>query len=442
MTDPRKPAPCHFDRTLGERVTRKHRDDCPGELDTGPCPAAGRGCAPCTAPHCLICGQEHATNSEPNTCAECVGKIRDDLTDIQACYTDLAREALDAGADGHLVAAAPIPGGTAQVLIGPTVRLNMLRTGRGLTLAVLADDHRPGDPIPPLAILAQWEDIYRIWLDHKIDRRVTVAGALGYLGSQLAYIANHVTPDAPDFVVFTKQLRSLRAHLERALHDEREPERGVECFACGDRLVRRFRDPKRCRHSTPAREWFRVLASYGVWPYPTEAAAARLPCDTCSQGGLDDPRFGRSWECPGCRKEYTPGEYATATRRDLLENGDQGDGWTHVTLAAEAATDLVGMTISESTVRKWLERGKVSGLCAWTPGRAWGQRLVYWPDVAAEAVDAVARLQAAEERRRQRAVVEAKWRAAVARGEKPRVAAKRLGIDKGWLNRLLDTVAA
>jgi hypothetical protein len=44
-------------------------------------------------------------------------------------YTDLAVEAIAGGRDGRLVAAAPIPGGNAAVLIGPYVRLDLLRTG-------------------------------------------------------------------------------------------------------------------------------------------------------------------------------------------------------------------------------------------------------------------------------------------------------------------------
>jgi hypothetical protein len=407
VTDTRKPPACHYDRALGERVTREHRTDCRSQHD-GQCPAAGTGCAPCTAPHCIVCGREHTNNDHPDTCPACVGRIRDDLTDLQTSYTDLHREALDAGHDGHLVAAARIPGGTAQILIGPTVRLNMMRTGRGLTSIELAEDHHRGDPIPPFAVLAQWEDIYRSWLGHPRARHASVASSITYLAGQLDAIANHVTETAPDFLAFTRQIRALRASLERALHDEQEPERGVECFECGDRLVRRFRDPKRCRHSTPAREWFRTclhLVSLGypeLMPNPAEARAARVPCENCSQGGLDDPTAGRSWECPGCRKEYTPGEYATAMRRDLLENGDEGDGWTHITMAADAASTLVGLQVPAATVRKWMDRGKVGALCEWKPGRPWGTRLVYWPDVAVEAVEAVARAQRTEEARRTR----------------------------------------
>jgi hypothetical protein len=114
--------------------------------------------------------------------------------------------------------------------------------------------------------------------------------------------------------------------------------------------------------------------------------AARMPCNNCDQGGLDDPRAGLSWECPGCRKEYDAGEYATAVRRDLLDKQIDGDGWTHISVAAEAASTLTDGLVLAGTVRKWMDRGKVTSCCLWTPGRAWGVRLVFWPDVAEQAV--------------------------------------------------------
>jgi hypothetical protein len=443
MTDTRKPPACHYDRALGQRVTTDHRDDCPRELETGDCPAAGRGCAPCTAPHCLICGRNHATNAEPDTCGECIGKVREDLTEIAADYQALTVEAIAGGSDGRLVAAAPIPGGTAAVLTGPTVRLDQLRVGRGYGLTELAEVNRTTDPIPPLAVLAHWEDLYRAWFDHtrggtaKADAyawyagrppsRATVAAATRYLAEQLDHMANGpAVRQGPDWVAFTRSVRNLRADLERALHDEQEPERGVSCFECGDRLVRRFRDPKRCTHPTQARTelqralvrqaegqaWMRsVLATYPELPVREEdlaaargpsaalVVAARRPCARCEhrQGGLDDPRAGRSWECPGCRKQYDPGEYVTAVRRDLLDSdpADGGGGWTNVTMAAEAATTLVGMLVTDGLVRKWMERRKVAVCSEWRPRRRWGQRLVFWPDVADEANAAVDRAVAA-----------------------------------------------
>lgn len=385
-TDTRRPDPCHYDRTLGIRVTREHRDDCQD-------PAGHRGCKPCTAPHCAICGRTHATNNHPQTCPTCQGKIDTDLATIHTAYAALAIEALEAGADGRLVAAAPIPGGTAQILAGPTVRLDTVRVSRHLR-----EDHRPGDPLPPLAVLAQWENIYGTWLGHTRTRRASVAGAVAYLRTQLPYIAQK--PDGPNFAAFARQIRALRATCERALHDEREPERGVECFECGDKLVRRFHDPARCTHPTPARveleRW--VSLHYPEALTPADVREARRPCGECDQGGISDPRAGLSWECPGCRKEYDPGEYATAIRRDLLTGGPDRDGWTHVTMAAEAASTLVGMIVPASTVRKWAAREKVASKLNST-----GVRLVFWPDVADEAVAAVRRAELAELRRRQRA---------------------------------------
>ncbi len=114
----------------------------------------------------------------------------------------------------------------------------------------------------------------------------------------------------------------------------------------------------------------------------------REPCgrDGCSQGGIDDVRPGMSWECPACRHQYTPGEYVRAVRTDLLDSDDVG--WTDVTLAAQAASVLAGRDMAPGTVRKWMDRGKLSACCEWTPGRSWGRRLVAWADVAELATQA------------------------------------------------------
>lgn len=377
MTDheTRRPPACHYDRTLQERVTREHRDDCPN-------PATHGGCAPCTAPHCVVCGREHVTNDHPLTCPTCVGKVRDDLADIQSSYTALSTEALEAGADGRLVAAAPIPGGTAAVLIGPTVRLDLLRVNRHTR-----DDHavdRKGhshDPLPPLAVLAQWEDMWRAWLGHARGRRATIGAAITYLRDNAAAMAQQEA-GGPDWQAFTRQVRNLRAHLERALHDEREPELGVECFECGDRLVRRFRDRRLCRHDTPPRleltRWLRL--GYPEALTALDARAARVPCGRCSQGGLDDPTAGLSWECPGCRKDYTAGEYTRAVRNSLIET--DGLGWCLITTAAQAAEEITGRPITPATIRTWIVRGDDIGVaCAWRPELRFGVQVVFWPDV-------------------------------------------------------------
>lgn len=377
MTD--KPQPCHYDRGLRMRVTRRHADTCTRD---DRCPGHD-GCQPCDQRHCVVCGREHTTTATPQTCPECQRKVDDDLVDIQTSYALLAREAVAAGGDGQLVAAAPIPGGDAQVLIGPTVRLDMLRTSRTMSV-----DHRRGDPLPPLAVLAQWEDMYRAWLDHDRGQRASISRAIGYLRDQLPYIAQKT--GGPDWFAFTRQVRKLRSQLEHARHDEQEPERGVECFECGDRLVRRIRSPRLCRHSTPARRWVRTLTSYGLAVYASEIQAARLPCEACQkagQGGVDDPRPGRSWECPGCRREYGANEYSHAVRRSLLEEGD-GTGWCSLQAAADAAADISMRPVSPQMIRVWIARkADIRVCCAWSPGVRSGVQLVYWPDVLTRATE-------------------------------------------------------
>ena len=408
MTEHR-PDPCHYDRHLAQRVTKRHRDNC----TTNAC----EGCRPCTAPHCHVCGRGHADNDHPQTCPTCLGKIGQDLDDLLMAYALLAREAMAGGGMGRLVAAAPIPGGEAAVLIGPYVKLPLLRTYRGFTTDHLDKDHRPGDPMPPMAVLAQWEDIYRDWLGHTPASKATVGRSVKYLRAQLPHVAQRV--DGPDFLEFTRQLRRLRASCERALHDEREPEEGVECFECGDNLVRRFRRARPCkcgprpvlRHAEHAPcaclTGIRVDPSDDGLDQVVVRLLARDPydgpvhprddldCIAChreqawdvqhgehDQGGIDDPTAGMSWECPGCRKDYDPGEYQNAVRTDLANTNG---GWVSVSIAAQAATAVAGRSVTETTVRGWVGKDWVDSHFSETRSGLPGIRLVRWADVRREA---------------------------------------------------------
>lgn len=400
-----QPPRCHYDRSIGGRVTRGHLDDCPD-------PQACDGCDPCLHPHCSVCARVHLDDAHPNTCPDCVSSIREDLDEIARHVNGLAAQAIDAGDDGRRWAAAPIPGALATVLRGPAVHPAKVRT---------RVDERRDDLLSPLVVLGHAEDVWRRWLGQPTRRTASVQASVDYLDEQLTLIAQ-ARPDMrdghfvnpPEFPEFARAIGHLRADLEHVLHDEQTPERGVDCFECGARLVRRIRDPKRCRHETEARtrfaerliaaaygqDWLDTLATYGLRPTdeernaarrpsPRMVAAARMPCPRCNQGGVDDPRPKMSWECPSCRKVYQPEEYSRALRQALLRDNDAGRkaaGWSSFPVAAEAASAITGRVVTAATIRKWITRGdEIATLCEWWEGARFTRQLVFWPDVSVRA---------------------------------------------------------
>lgn len=442
-----KPKACRYERSLGYRAVKgEHADDCTNR-------AGHAGCVECTTPHCGVCSREHLDDQHPMTCPTCVGSVREDLGEIAELCRGLRGQAIEG--EGLTWASARIPGATAMVLMGPAVDPDLVIVTREYSVT-----HRPSDPVPPLTLLARWEEVWADWLGQTRDARTSVTRAVAYLDQHLTRIAqaraewrDSVLVTAPEFAEFAVEVGKMRAQLEHVLHDESEDEGGIACFECGHQLVRRIRDPKRCRHKTPARmalaerlrdrvdpaAWLQLLRAYGIpaWdseidaarlPTPVEFAAARLPCDRCDQGGLSDPTPGISWECPSCRMRYTPGEYANAVRRDLADRafvaqGGAGEapslqsfGWTDITLAADAASTLVGYPVFATTVRKWAQREKVAWCCTWSydrlpsgslVSRPTGQRLVFWPDVADEATAAVERARKAAEARARKVIRDA-----------------------------------
>jgi len=246
-----KPKPCRYERTLGYRAVKgQHADDCTD-------PLTHRGCVQCLEPHCGVCGRKHLDNANPKTCPDCVGAVREDLTEIGDLCRQLRRQAVDA--EGLSWASARIPGATAMVLMGPQVEPADLLVSNALAVAEFTKIHRPRDPIPPLTVLARWEETWAGWLDQTRDGRATITRALGYLDGHLTKISqsgpewrDSILVVAPEFPEFARDIGKVRVQLEQVLHDESGDDEGIACFECGHQLVRRIRDPKRCRHKTPA----------------------------------------------------------------------------------------------------------------------------------------------------------------------------------------------
>ncbi|MBB3041204.1 hypothetical protein [Nocardioides soli] len=497
---------CHYDRETKTRVIRVRRPD-----DQGADPDE---LIPCEQPHCVICQREHTTHAQPLTCPTCIGEVRRDLEDIRWLARHLRWQA--ARGDGLAVPSARIPGGDAMVV--------MARAGADGPDLIWSPDlnetHRPDDVVPLLLPLVSWEHQWRAHFGHtaRSTDRAPVTAITHYLADHLNDMAQagaHGTAAGPDWPGFAADITALRRQLEAILHDEHEPDRGVPCFECDRPLVRRFGDPRPCRHTTPARAHLvavearaaagrAILAAIASYPelrgrdYPhgwtphelaaarppstAEISAARRPCDACAgrgQGGIEDPSVGQSWECLGCRRRYTPGEYAHAVRRHLLTSGPNGDGWTHITMAAEAASTQTGAVIAPGTVRKWMDTGKVRACCRWSStvdGKSTGRvpaydepagrghaavvrafagrvqsvrglALVYWPDVADRAADLVVRQAEVERARRERAEQARRFYAALAaKGitkTKPALAlGKSMGIHPNRVRAFLDELDA
>jgi hypothetical protein len=84
------------------------------------------------------------------------------------------------------------------------------------------------------------------------------------------------------------------------------------------------------------------------------------------------------------RPTATPTTQARAARDDWGP-GIHEDGFGLLAEDDVNATTLTGRPVLATTVRKWMDHGQVGSLCLWRRGQVWGQRLVYWPDVAERA---------------------------------------------------------
>lgn len=209
------------------------------------------GCLPCPDDHCLLqCGR-HA----PTICATCLGNTRADLNTIRQLTAWLPVEAARSHTDGR-IGQGPL-GGDALVMLA-----------KGHTEGGNFPDERAGDPLPPLALLASWVDVWRDILNQPTSLPARIDRELDYLNGHLTEMAAR----EPPFADFAREIRQLRARLEGVLHaGDRDDPAGVGCFDCGGSLIRRMTDT-----------------------------------------GMAD-----RWTCKRCDREYTDPEYHLAIRARL-----------------------------------------------------------------------------------------------------------------------------
>lgn len=244
---------CKWNPTLGYRVLARGDDD-----------------EPCPHQHCVVCNRNHCDDTTPQTCPECVGVVRENLALVVDMHDRLEVEVLHTPGDGRLNAG-PL-GGDAMV---------MLADGRYLPPTRWSEERR-NDPVPPLLVLATWEDDWRIELGHGGGPRATLWRCADYLGTHLTMMAQrHLAFDE-----FAADVARLRGRMEAVLHDGDKPEKAeATCLKCEGTLIRPITERgrsdhwhcTRCRHVLSVDDYNLALAEFTHAHLSTaHALAARL----------------------------------------------------------------------------------------------------------------------------------------------------------------------
>lgn len=289
---------CHYAGSTQPRMmTGRHQAE---HADGEEC----RGCAPCWADHCRVCGVTHVDGL--GTCGTCLAETREALAEIARLCADLPAEVTHRG-----------PESEAMNLLGPVADYEQT----GHVQASIAAGRLPADWLEvaddethPLLVLATWADVVREALDHEAPMgRATIAGEAGYLDVQLTYLAGY---EYLPFEDLARDVRASRAHLEQVLHDGEQVDTGAPCLACGCRLVR-------------------------VW----------------DMNGLG----ADGWRCPRCRQTSTEEQYRFAIAAEASEQRERLE--LERIAAAEWLTDKeiqLRTGVPTSTTRVWATRGHVS----------------------------------------------------------------------------------
>lgn len=207
------------------------------------------------------CNCRRHTPIPGHTCPTCVGRTRDDLTNIHNHLAAMPHEATHRGVTSE-----------AANQTGPATNpeswswRKITAAKAGVPWAELPDD----DQTHAQTVLWEWEWLARETLDQPTDLAWTVSRCVDYLTGRLTVLSRH---DGFAFTEFSKAVRKIRAHLEAVLRDQGHGDvAGVGCFDCGGDLERRL----------------------------------------TARSGFEDV-----WTCKGCRRQYKWREYMFAVRAAL-----------------------------------------------------------------------------------------------------------------------------
>lgn len=299
---------------------------------TEECEAADcRGCQPCTHGHCAICSTEHTDSAHPVACPHCVGELRGDLYAVADLTSHLPAHAVEA--NGGRMAAAPIPGGEAAVMLGPA---------GGVAPRSWYEQHPPPedyaqDGTPPAAwVLGCWRADWQMLKGEPLTGAAEVGELVTYLADHLSRMAQY---EEAAVAKLAHDVKAARFHLEEVLHDGERNEQGAPCVHCGQALVRVPAKPEPCACT---RSWMSHA------PHRSGVACRRCHQEERhsehQQGGLGD-----EWQCLRCRRRYTEREYRYAVGVTYLAHSP--------VLTAAQLAEQTGVAVG--TIRVWGTRGLI-----------------------------------------------------------------------------------
>ena len=192
-----------------------------------------KGCLPCPADHCVVCGIEHV---EQQTCPTCIAATREDVSELRDLYATLPAHRISGGNDGMLEAGRDIPGGEAAAMLAPGSdgRAVPWARERGDDVSHIADEWA-AELAPPLMALVSWQEDWMSTLGTNVpDEAATLNDAAAFLLDRLSWAAQR--HDA--FDAFATEMRQQRAHIEDVLHTGERPTLGAPCEVCNKPLER------------------------------------------------------------------------------------------------------------------------------------------------------------------------------------------------------------
>lgn len=178
------------------------------------------------------------------TCARCVGMTRADIRAIVTRSCELLPEALEAGAVNTELAYLAGPAANVEQWMWRKIAARQGIAWHASLPVELGGDKKhveEDDQRHPFTVLTNWQWQISIAYQHPEPDVYTLTGAADYLERTLPRFAQD--PDQ-DFRGFRDEIRKCRAHIQTALSDSLEPERGAPCPDCRDegRVIRLQRE--------------------------------------------------------------------------------------------------------------------------------------------------------------------------------------------------------